>query len=89
MVGYPPNNIEGGTCVHVYIAMKSKRDVHIQSNTLALSYKFLNILSLIFSNFGIRGFMVGTTPVTHISSFHYSFFKVGLVEDDSNLDNHT
>ena len=33
--------------------------------------------------------MVGTTPVTHISSFPYSFFRVGLVEDDSNLDDHT
>ena len=89
MVGYPPNNIEGGTCVHVYIAMKSKREVHIQSNTLALSYGFLNILWPIFSDFGIEGFVAGTTLVIHISSFHYSFFRVGLAEDDSNLDNHT
>ena len=33
--------------------------------------------------------MTGTTPVYHISSFHYSLFRVGLVEDDSNLDDHT
>ena len=67
--------LEGGTCVHVYIAMKSKREVHIQSNTLALEDWFLNISLADFSNFSIGGFVAGTTPVTHISSFSLLIFQ--------------
>ena len=69
--------------------MKSKREVHIQSNTLAFSYGFLNILWPIFFYFGIGDFEPGTTPVTHISSSFHSFFRVELAEDDSNQDDQT
>ena len=40
------------------------------------------------SNFSIGGFVVGTTPVFHTSSFYHPFFRIRLVMDDPTLDDH-
>ena len=69
-----------------YIVVKSKKG--IQSNSETLAYYFLNFSFVNFSDFGIGGFLAGTTPVIYIFSFLNSFLEIGLVENDINLDDH-